>query len=585
MRKGLNSHMKQRNRQNIGINLKAKILILTSIILIASIAIISVIFYQRTYAQTSDLLKNQALNIAKSAAASIEVEQFEGLTQTLDAQDEYYNILLNKLKRINNDIGVGMLYTLIDIDETDYTYVADGSGTVEIGYKQQKGDFSKEVAMTFEQGKAFTSEPYYVETFDKYYISAFVPILNDNSQVVGIVEYDYEGSELSAQLRDTTLLIIGGAIILIIIAFIINGVFLRRMFKPIEDLVDVMHHIAKGDLTVKINTNRKDEIGKINLALNETVLSIRKMIEAIKESSVRVTNTAHSIVASSSDAAIAYEDLANSTAGISEITQKQAAETEKAKAILEELDIDAKDISEQVNETSQIANETYVNTEAGVQVIKTTKEQMESIEKSIDEAYNTINGFVNHMSKIQGIITTISGIADQTNLLALNASIEAARAGENGKGFAVVAGEVGKLAIESNNATDEIEEIIEYIKGQVNEVLKAIKTSVCMTEKGMEYTERAGETFELIKNSNKQLEEQISKFEIAVSEITANASNINNNMNEMEEVSKVIDSNTMNLAAITEEQMATSEEFNRMAQMLNEEAEGLTESISNFTIE
>lgn len=576
--------MKQKNGHKMHLNLKVKILIITSIILIGSIAGISTIFYEKTYDQTASLLRSQALNIAKSAAAAIEVDEFERLTKTLDGQDVYYSILLGKLKQINDDIGVGMLYTLIDMDDTEYTYVADGSGTVEIGYKQQKEDFSKEAAMAFEQGKAFTSEPYYIKTFDKYYISVFVPILNSNNEVIGIIEYDYEGSELSAQLREITQLILMAAIILTIVAFVINSLILRRMFKPMEDLVGVMHKIAKGDLTVKINTERKDEIGKINVALNETVLSIRKMIEVIEEASMRVAHTSQNIVASSSDAAIAYEDLANSTTGISEIAQKQANETEKTKVVLEKLDIDAKDISEQVNETSQIANETYENTEEGVQVIEATEQQMESIEQSIAEAYTVINGFVNHMSKIQGIITTISSISDQTNLLALNASIEAARAGENGKGFAVVAGEVGKLAVESNHAANEIEKIIEYINGQVNQVLDAIKTSVHMTEEGKKYTERVGKTFELIKNSNKQLEEQIRKIEVAVSEITTNVSNINVNMNEMEEVSKVIDSNTMNLAAITEEQMATSEEFNGMAQMLNREAEGLTETISKFKI-
>ena len=576
--------MDQKNRHKIYLNLKVKILLITSIILIGSIAGISRIFYKKTYEQTEKLLRNQALNIAKSAAVAIEVDEFERLSETLDEKDTYYNILLEKLKQINDDIGVGMLYTLIDIDDTEYTYVADGSGSVEIGYKQQKKDFSEEAAMAFQQGKAFTSEPYYIETFDKYYISAFVPILNSSNQVVGVIEYDYEGSELSAQLREITLLIIIAAVILIIVAFVINSLILRRMFKPMENLVGVMHKIAQGDLTVKINTDRQDEIGKINIALNETVLSIRRMIEIIEEASVRVAHTSQNIVASSSDAAIAYEDLANSTTGISEIAQKQACETEKTKLVLEKLDIDAKNISEQINETSQIANETYENTEEGVQVIRATQEQMESIEQSIAEAYTVINGFVNHMSKIQGIITTISGISDQTNLLALNASIEAARAGENGKGFAVVAGEVGKLAVESNHATNEIETIIEYINGQVNQVLDAIKTSVNMTEEGKKYTERAGKTFELIKNSNKQLEEQIGKIEVAVLEITDNVSNINVNMNEMEEVSRVIDSNTMNLAAITEEQMATSEEFNGMAQMLNQEAEGLTQTISKFKI-
>ena len=60
------------------------------------------------------------------------------------------------------------------------------------------------------------------------------------------------------------------------------------------------------------------------------------------------------------------------------------------------------------------------------------------------------------VEEINILTDNILSITSQTNLLALNANIEAARAGEAGKGFAVVAGEIGKLAMDSAQAANQI---------------------------------------------------------------------------------------------------------------------------------
>nr|WP_243124082.1 methyl-accepting chemotaxis protein [Clostridium tyrobutyricum] len=62
----------------------------------------------------------------------------------------------------------------------------------------------------------------------------------------------------------------------------------------------------------------------------------------------------------------------------------------------------------------------------------------------------------------------------QTQLLALNATIESARAGEAGKGFGVVAEEISKLAVQTEEATKSIGDLVENIQKETNNTFNDI---------------------------------------------------------------------------------------------------------------
>lgn len=101
------------------------------------------------------------------------------------------------------------------------------------------------------------------------------------------------------------------------------------------------------------------------------------------------------------------------------------------------------------------------------QLITSTQTISESFEE-VSEHVKVLDG---RLKEIGEITDAINSISEQTNLLALNAAIEAARAGEAGRGFAVVADEIRKLAEQSKNSSQHINQILSNITNESAEIV------------------------------------------------------------------------------------------------------------------
>ncbi|MDR2488895.1 MAG: methyl-accepting chemotaxis protein [Desulfovibrio sp.] len=120
-------------------------------------------------------------------------------------------------------------------------------------------------------------------------------------------------------------------------------------------------------------------------------------------------------------------------------------------------------------DSARNAEETKHKAEDGVARVRRVKDSIAEVEAKATQLKAAITDLGSQAQGIGQVMTMITDIADQTNLLALNAAIEAARAGDAGRGFAVVADEVRKLAEKTVGATKDVGSAIQAIQLRIKD--------------------------------------------------------------------------------------------------------------------
>lgn len=297
----------------------------------------------------------------------------------------------------------------------------------------------------------------------------------------------------------------------------------QYLSQSIDTLLGNMEKLAAGDLTVRLQVSKDDEIGNLFDGFNNTAMNFREMIKEVVQT-VRATNNASVQISGSA------EELA---AG----AQQQSAQANEVAAAIEEMTRTVIENSRNAARAADTARENGIVARNGGAVVQRTVAKMKEIAGVVEQSSKTVNELGALSGQIGEIVSVIDDIADQTNLLALNAAIEAARAGEEGRGFAVVADEVRKLAERTTQATKRISSMIKDIQQGTREAVDAIEHGNKEVAEGIQLADQAGESLGNVVHNAQVIVDAINLIAAASQEQSASSEQVSRNVHAISTVS------------------------------------------------
>ena len=377
---------------------------------------------------------------------------------------------------------------------------------------------------------------------------------------------------------------VGGAIL---VGLILGSLFSKAFTGNIKVISAAAERLSNGDLSQTIhlkNTKFPDETADLAESLNRVNENLRDLVGRVRDASVKVSDSAHGLSATSQEMTASSHELSNTVEQISRGAEIQAETVEKTSRLIKEMAINTELVASSSKKVADAVDVTAQTAQGGGEKSRHTMERMMQILQDVERSGEQVVNFGAQLGKIGKIVEVINGIAQKTNLLALNATIEAARAGEYGRGFAVVAEEIRKLADSTTASADEITTLISQVQDEGQHVEASLRSNIQEMDDGRKAIDQTNKAFEeIIATAVNTQTKATSIAELSQKQIEG----ANKMVDAIEEISQVVSDNaaaTEDGSAATEEQSAAMSEMAHSAQELATYAETLAENVKRFIL-
>jgi methyl-accepting chemotaxis protein len=316
-------------------------------------------------------------------------------------------------------------------------------------------------------------------------------------------------------------LILAGVLATALLALYLLAGFYVSFSTDVRSLDLAVSRAAGGDLSQRVRSDARDEIGTLLNAFGEMTSGLARMADEVRSGTYRM--------------AVVSRDIAAGNADLSSRTEAQAEALAQTAAAMAQL-------------TATVTQNTG-NAQQADRLALSASQIAAGGGEAVERVVGTMGSIAQSSRKIGDIIGVIDTIAFQTNLLALNAAVEAARAGEQGRGFAVVAAEVRSLA--------------QRTAGAAREIKSLILDSIGKVDAGSAEVSVAGRTMQEIISSVRRAADIMQAIAAASQQQRSGIENVNQAIASMEQL-------TQRNAALVEQAAAATESMHAQAMQVEQ---------------
>ncbi|HBO2654804.1 TPA: methyl-accepting chemotaxis protein, partial [Pseudomonas aeruginosa] len=214
-------------------------------------------------------------------------------------------------------------------------------------------------------------------------------------QVMARVDRSWEAQQQAMlhSLRTNSLLIVGAAVLALLVGLGAAFGISLLIVRPLRQAMGVAQRIAEGDLAVRVDSERRDEVGQLMAAMRAMTGSLRGIVSQLQDGVGRIAG--------------ASEALSGVTTRTRLGIDSQRAETEQVATAMNQMAATVHEVAHNAEEAAGSAESADGKVSVGQEVVRQTLDRIERLAEAVRAATASVEALSADSQRIGSVLDVI----------------------------------------------------------------------------------------------------------------------------------------------------------------------------------